>query len=227
MKKFDRYLIVMVTICLSILSTSCKDRDDYIVDITGKEPSNKVRAAQALSKYDDPFTVKALLIALNDSDKEVRAEAVTSLATIFQRNQGKDPSQEALEPLSKLVRYDADNKVRFAAVDALGALADERAVDELIKIVDFRVTDIRILRAEGAKLLGQKKIKRAESALIGALLEDPDTDVRRAAAWALGEAGGPEAVKALEIIAQDPHFKNVHGYANDALKKLGSPPASP
>lgn len=227
MKKFDRYLIVMVTICLSILSTSCKDRDDYIVDITGKEPSNKVRAAQALSKHDDPFTVKALLIALNDSDKEVRAEAVTSLATIFQRNQGKDPSQEALEPLSKLVRYDADNKVRFAAVDALGALADARAVDELIKIVDFRVTDIRILRAEGAKLLGQKKIKRAESALIGALLEDPDTDVRRAAAWALGEAGGPEAVKALEIIAQDPHFKNVHGYANDALKKLGSPPASP
>ncbi len=219
METLSRITISLVFMFLALsLLTGCDDRMDYIEQLT--QPSNKVKAAQALAQYDDPETVKALLLALNDSDRKLRYAALNSLKEIIKRNKGKDPSSIAIPPLSKIVMYDPDYKVRYAALEVLG-VSQAPEVDDILGDVLNSGRSPRILRLEAVKLLGERKGKKAEFYAIRALQEDQDTDVKKVAVWALGEMGvSDDAISALAVIITDPHYPDLRVLAQDAVDKI-------
>ncbi len=219
MEKKHKLSVFLLPLCL-LFFASCDDRMDYIEELTNREPSNKVKAAQALAKYDDPDTVKALLLALNDSDKKLRYASLNSLKEIFERNHGKDPSGIAFVPLSKLLKYDPDIKIRYAAMEVLG-VSDNHKVDDVLMGILADPSTPGSLRLGAAGLLGDRKCQKAEGVLIKALLHDPDRDVRRTAAWALGEVGSSDqAMKALESILEESRYPDMQAVVKEALEKV-------
>ena len=213
-------LACAVALLVVFLLSACDQRMEYIEELTNNQPSNKVRAAQALARYDDPETVKALLLVLNDSDRKLRYAALNSLREIFERNHGRDPSGVALTPLSKILMYDKEVKVRYVAMEVLGVTRDPR-VDEIFMDVLGKASTPVSIRIGAAGFLGQRGCTRAEGVLVAALLRDPDPDVRKMAAWALGEVGSTEmAAEALEAMLQDYLPPGIKAIAREALEKV-------
>jgi HEAT repeat protein len=143
-------------------------------------------AAWALGQIGAPEGVPALVAALDDDDAEVRKHATRSLIKL---NQAAVPA--LIDALPK-----ASPRAEAGAVRALGDIADPRALEPLLA------------RAEGPNrpevilALGKLKDRRAESALIGGLV-DPDWRVRMNAAMALGPVGGPACVAPLRRTLED------------------------
>jgi HEAT repeat protein len=66
-------------------------------------------------------TIQKLLIALQDSEEDIRAEAARLL--------NHEPEPRAFDALVFALRNDKSKTVRFYAAGALGELKDERASD--------------------------------------------------------------------------------------------------
>jgi HEAT repeat protein/beta-lactamase regulating signal transducer with metallopeptidase domain len=111
--------------------------------------------------------------------------------------QGRDTAVPAL--LS--VVTDSSPAVRLAAVEALGNLADPRAVDALVQALRTD-TDARV-REAAAESLGEIDSPRAVPGLIAALGSERVTAVRAKIAWALGEIDDARAVDALSAAVRD------------------------
>jgi HEAT repeat protein len=134
------------------------------------DPDDSVRemAAQGLGYFGDARAVKPLNdVLLHDPSVIVRRRAASALAVL--------PSEGALEGLS----WAADEKteksrdVREYAVEALGWMESDAAVEPLIAALDDSDPDVR---ATAAKYLGQRRDKRAVPALLKALAEHEDID---------------------------------------------------
>lgn len=87
----------------------------------------RAQAGNALSRIRQPIAlaVPALLEALNDSDHNVRANAVRAL--------GVSKDARAVEPLIKLLG-DKEEQVQVSAIRALAAIGDKRAAEPLIEM---------------------------------------------------------------------------------------------
>ena len=57
---------------------------------------------------------------------------------------------------------------------------------------------------ESAELLGREQIPEAASELAGLVLDDPDIQIRRAAAIALGRYPGPQSIEVFMATLDDP-----------------------
>ncbi|MDB4975826.1 MAG: hypothetical protein JWN48_4167 [Myxococcaceae bacterium] len=154
-------------------------------------------ALPALERTGDPW-----LRALDDRAPTVRAAAVAAL-----QGRGKaGPQTQLAEPelLEGLLRAssDTDARVRQAALQALAALDDPRALDALIHALQDAAIEVRVAGAEG---LGQRA-SQGSGAAQSALLSQVDAglpELRAAVITALGQCTGPLADSALALALED------------------------
>jgi HEAT repeat protein len=107
-----------------------------------------------------------------------------------------------------------------------------KILSKLLKIY-FDVQSPNALREDVGKIitrLGGTAIEKEVLAVVTERLTDPEEDVRRAAAWALGQVGAgvatPEVLVALRKCLTDPGW-NVREAAAEALGRLGAGAATP
>jgi HEAT repeat protein len=80
--------------------------------------------------------------------------------------------------------------------------------------------------AEAARVIGEKGGEDDAAALVGALEEAADDELRGQLILALGDIGAPAAVDALVDIARnDDEARLIRGYAADSLGRIGDPQA--
>ncbi len=181
----------------------------------GNDDERKV-AARFLGDLKDQRAVQALLVAIEDRDRDVRRQAIQSL--------GNMRDMRAAGVLRHVV-VGEDRYVRGAAARALGALHDTSAVDMLISVVD-REMHLQLQGRSGeelmesiARALGALNDKRGVDALIR-LLDHPGIHVRSSAVESLGQIGDMRAADALAQALNDGSVF-VRWSAAWALVKLG------
>jgi HEAT repeat protein len=104
---------------------------------------------------------------------------------------------------------------RVKAVEALGRIGDERAVEPLLPLLNDPSPDVQWVTAQA---LGKLHDRRAVEPLIEALLNS-DHWIRKGAAWALGEIEDDRAVPALVPLLRD-RKKDVRIAAAEALGRI-------
>ena len=115
--------------------------------------------------------------------------------------------------------FDHDENTRKEAVDALGSLADHRAIDPLIGALHDENERVRV------SAVAALKKHQAFYSLVNAL-QVRDSDVRRAAAEALGELVNPLAILPLTKVLDDEDAR-VRTASVEALVKLGESSTDP
>jgi HEAT repeat protein len=164
---------------------------------------------------------------------------------LFKPNVERMATKRNVNGLLELVMKDKDRGVRYSAIDALGNIRDNKAVDPLIQTLRDKDEKVRKgvayalgeigdqravkpliqtlkdidenVRSITAEALGKIRDKSAVEPLIQTL-KDKDDEVRRAAAWALGEIRDKRAVEPL-IQALKDEDKEVRRTTVDALGK--------
>jgi HEAT repeat protein len=152
------------------------------------------------------------MVALNDSDAEVRAAAVDSLGQLG----GKDATPGLMAALS-----DPDEKVRKRAAEAVGKTGDAKAVVPLIVLF---ADPVRQVRDQAVKALADMGDVAGEG-LIRGLMEE-DTTTREHCARALSFVTVADAFDPLLNVLEDGDW-SVRRYAAEALGKLGDRRALP
>jgi HEAT repeat protein len=182
-----------------------------------KESDRRVRlaAVTALGGLPKPKVVEPLCRALDDESDEVRETAAKAL--------GGRGAEIAIEPLKKSLG-DKEPKVRKAAMLALityerpvslwgcawlagegGPRQKTEARETLLAAAGDAILPLRTALTDGAwqvrsaatEIMAALKDPRVEEQLGAVLQTDPDADVRKAAAVALGDLLGPNAPDAL------------------------------
>ncbi|MBL7134198.1 MAG: HEAT repeat domain-containing protein, partial [Phycisphaerae bacterium] len=186
-------------------------------------------AAYALGRLGDKQAADPLAEALSDDADAVGKAAAYALGLLG--------DTRAVDPLIEDLADD-DSRVHGATAEALGRLGDERAVDPLIEVLANHDSSVREAAAKALQQLGQpewatrirgdyddfrrlglSKDPRVVVPLIEALSDD-DSDVRKAAAKALGRLSDKRAVKPLvKALSDDEYY--VRGAAAKALGQLG------
>jgi len=148
---------------------------------TGRDACAAVIAA--LPPLDDADSVDAVALFLGTTDDATRAAAIEALARS--------------EPAMVLPRLSAaldDPGTRHAAVRVLGLMGDDRCAP-LAALLGDRDARVRHAAAEGLTRCATPEIRNE---IVAALRLEKDPAVREALIGALGAAGGPESVAALE-----------------------------
>ncbi len=163
--------------------------------------------------------VNELLKALEDSDEDVRGNAVEALANIG--------SETAIPGLLKALE-DSHEYVRGKAAFALGNIGTETAIPGLLKALEDsdRFVRSRYVRRRAAAALGKIGTETAIAGLIKAL-EHSDGDVRFEAAFALGKIGSETAIPELLKALEDYNNKDVRSHAAASLGEIGTETAIP
>ena len=172
--------------------------------LLANDPSDDVRstAATALGRF-------VLLGVLGDIAEEPARQAEDALHLAWERS-GEPVSvrRRVLESLAPTDTADvhvligdayySDNELmRQSAIFAMGRSANPRWNKIVLAELNSREPAIRFEAAEAA---GEMAIRAAVQPLIQRL-DDPDKDVREAAALALGKIGGPAARRVLQALA--------------------------
>jgi HEAT repeat protein len=184
-----------------------------VLDGMGLVQSADTDKSQKTDAKGDGRMIGALVVALRDSNLEVRLSAAQALGSL------EDP--RAVDALLEALRNDTDAGVRKMAAWALGEIESTRAVAGLSRAVrEDRSTDVR---AMAAWALGEIESVEGVAALGGAL-RDSSVEVRRMAVWALGEIESAEAVEWLTPALQDDDVE-IRRKAAWALGEIESPAA--
>jgi HEAT repeat protein len=157
------------------------------------DPEVKVRAhaALVLGQLGDVRAVEPLARALADPSPEVRVEAAHALGAL------KDV--RAIEPLTAALR-DPDLNVRTEVGHALVAVGGPDTLEPLLRLLSG--SESAEARAGAAKVLGRVGGAAAVEPL-SAALRNPDEEVSRAAAEALGQLKDPRALEPLARTLDD------------------------
>jgi HEAT repeat protein len=147
-------------------------------------------AVTALCHIPDARVTKSLLVALRDSDGQVRAAAAEALARI-----GDASCVEALiEALN-----DNHKQVRVVAVEALGQFGGAKAVEPLLRLRNDQQWEVR---EAACVALGRSRDPRAFDPLVAAL-KDPDREVREAGVRGLLHFGDARCIGPLLVALID------------------------
>ncbi len=208
-----------------------------------KEWEVRQEAAVALGRFNNPAACEPLAAALNDPDADVREAAAMALGRIGDRR--------GVAPLILALKDEVTSVRRIAAAGLTridpdwASLPETRGAAEQLKLaiqdaepaIRFFVAQLLVDLGELAAdtvfefapedHLGSPAIKRKRMAtrLFIGMLEDPDRDVRQAAAEALGRLGGDRARQALARTAGDVDG-DVAAAIQMALQALGTESSS-
>jgi HEAT repeat protein len=186
--------------------------DRLVQELAAKEAEVRMNAAIALGTRNDPRAVPPLIAALRDPDRHVRDGAEGALVAL---------GPAALDGLSASLQ-DRGEASRPAVARILGKITDVRGMDPLkgvlgeanpalarearaalLKVLPVALKDSRTeVRLKAAGWLQDLPDPVAVEPLVEAL-RDPDVNVRRRAATALGRIGQP-AGRALLGLMRDP-----------------------
>jgi len=183
--------------------------DDRAVEVLSgalKDEDADVREASAiaLGNLGDRRAIGPLVLALRDSTSGVRRIAAAALSRI-DCDWGGSPEARAVVNELKSALQDEDSNVRHFVgqlLVGLGIMEPEAAPG-----------------AEVAALSSPAKRRKLAASLFGAMLCDPDRDLRQAAAEALGRLGDDRAKSAL-LRAQTDEDAGVRAAAEQALETL-------
>lgn len=128
----------------------------------------------ATQRIDDPAVIPPLRAALEDPDGCVRRVAARLL--------GRMRTDRAVESLLDALESPSD-QIRELAILGLGFAEERETTRPLVAMLDDRSPGIR---TAAAWALGRIESRDAVAALTRVLRADPDANVRRTAAWALG-----------------------------------------
>lgn len=175
-----------------------------------QDPAAEVRAiaAQCLGYLGQESSAPLLGKALHDENEEVRWWAALALETV--------PNKAAFEDLAHAATKDPSERVREAAVRALGWVEDERVVMPLVRATRDQSSTVR---QAAATELGRFDTQLALDALIQ-MFDDENEDVRWSAVLAVGNLRKREAAPALMEAMRDPS-PMVKTAAERALQRMG------
>jgi HEAT repeat protein len=148
--------------------------------------------------------VTGLIAALQRNEKGIRVAAAMAL--------GKIGDTRAVVPLVAALK-DTDVKLCQAAAEALGKLGDAHAVEPLLAMLCKSLNSISIRgeqeRLSNSAILALGAIGRPAVEPLVAVLKNPDSNMRKAAALALNTTGAPS----------DPHIQAWHIVAKEEWDK--------
>ncbi len=137
---------------------------------------------------------------------DVRRRAVESLA-YFDRPE--------VRPVIERAYNDQEPKMRISAIFAMGRSADESWGET---VLDELTHDDPEVRYEAARACGALRVAAAVP-ILSRMVADPDAEVKLMAVWALGQIGGPEARRVLEICHRNGD-EALQDAAEEALSEL-------
>jgi len=146
-------------------------------------------AVTAIALHADPAADSALqeLLAANQPD-QVRRQAIFWL--------GNARGKRGYELVSKIVREDPNAKIREHAIFALTQSKEPGAIDVIVSVAHSDTNPS--VRGQALFWLAQRASKKiAESAINDAIANDPETDVKKKAVFALTQMPSSEGVPLL------------------------------
>jgi HEAT repeat protein len=168
------------------------------------DPQVRTYAAYLLGKARNPRAIQPLVEALADFDKSVREQATFALSAI---------GKAAIVPLSEAMK-EPKWETRYRAAEALGKIADEKAVRPLIQGLRDNRDHVRYMAAKGLRELGDSDA--IEPMII--LLRDENRYVRMMAVRALGAIGGEKVAVALNAALPAEQDEKVKEAIAEALR---------
>lgn len=174
------------------------------------DPAPEVRAiaAQGLGYLGQESSAPLLGAALSDPNEEVRFWAALALETV--------PGIAAVRDLANTAGSDDSERVRAAAVRALGWVPRERAV---VPLISATRDESSMVRQAAAEELGRVRDPMSINALLS-LFNDRSEDVRWAAVLAAGKLRHADTIPALVEAMRDPS-PMVANAAERALQRMG------
>lgn len=163
-----------------------------------------------------------LLRKLQSESSEMRAYAAEGLGGVG--------DVHAVAPLINALG-DNNSTVRRFAISSLGHIRDPRAIDVLIPFLQDEDVDMRCAAvvALGELGLDEERASNPPVRIIEALMSsiwDPDRAVCSAAVVALGRIGNPQAVSALNELADATESEWIRRYVSEALHQIEEQNAS-
>jgi HEAT repeat protein len=224
---------------------------DVVRMLRHPDPQQRLRSVQLLREAAYPEAAEPVAPLIADPDDDVQLAAIEAELSFFMVNDGTrrrfgfmtsrpkslglaafEAGPAAVRPVPVpaavvdnllLALDDANDRVRFEAIHALGALARAPlTVPQIRRLVAALDHYDPIVRAATARVIARLRVKEAEDALIVAL-GDSNQAVRQFAMYALGELRSEKAVPALTQQVQ--HYRsNIQAtYALLALAKIAHP----
>ena len=162
------------------------------------------------------FPTRLLLRKLQSDSDEIRAYAAEGLGNVG--------DVYAVVPLIEALSDD-NVAVRRFAISALGHLRDARAIDGLITFLNDDEPDMRCAAVVALGELGLTEERAANPPIqvIEALISsvtDSDRAVCSAAVVALGRIGNPQAISALNTLAENTESEWIRRYISEALHQI-------
>lgn len=180
------------------------------------DPNLRREAASLLGEIGSEQAIQGLAHSMfNDSDQSVRAESITSMASL-----------ETGE-LVDLLENHPDTLLRMAAAATLGHKGDAQALGPLANALVHTPDAEEEVRAAAASALGDLQLPEATDSLLNALASDSSGAVRGASAEALGEIGDPNVSPYLDETLKNDADEGVRESAADALGDLVNPSSLP
>lgn len=216
-------------------------QESFIAILESDRPNARLTAVQVLASRDSPPSRAALLVALGDEDEEVRAEAGAALrklarpellALLRQGLARRDAYRvqaaavtlcgelkltEVMQELAGLLV--ADDVVPEVKKEAALALSGMKQLLDVGRLVTQSSSSDRGEQSQAIQLLGLHGGREAVDALL-VLLKHEDVFVRQRAVFALGDAGDPRALPALEFLLSDESDPRIRQLIERTLRKL-------
>jgi HEAT repeat protein len=181
-----------------------------LASLHGGTPRTRAAAAQGLAYVDEAGVVDALRDALRDPDPWVRYFSATSL--------GRQRAVDAFDDLAAAANADTARQVRVAAVEAIGAVNGERAIELLAALSASDDTDLATAAVHALGLTGSD----AAVPVLCAAMRSNDAARRAAAVQALACAVNDAGIEALEWAASADADATVSMGAIAALESIAS-----
>jgi serine/threonine-protein kinase len=229
-----------------ILGELATDNDlpELVGRLNGKDPVARLHIINILSRFPKPEVSRALQQQLKDTNKQVRAAALSALARMsgpfdmellcaLLRDPEIDVQNKAIDAVIRAndpdtIKYlipvlkDENEYARRAAVEVLNEVGNAKSVKELLEAVSDDDWWVRSRAADALGKIGGPKVVEAVLQLVG----DQDENVRRAAVEILNQTKDDRAVGHLIDATKDKDWW-VSERAVDALAEIGSKRAVP
>jgi HEAT repeat protein len=201
---------------------------DTLVEIAGTDEAPRLRAAAllALSRIPSPEATRRFEQSVGDRTPEVRDGLLRAIASVGTLDRDKllyrmDPLGDGGEMRTLVEAY--PDRQWDSAVRGFAQRLGTPGVDVLLQVLDRGPTVRAVAAIKYLVVLADERIAPA----LLAQLRSNDPPVRREAARALGERGGPSAIAALEELRRDPDAEVAKAVAAAIaqLKKTAAAPA--
>jgi HEAT repeat protein len=200
------------------------DPEEMLPLLTDAITARRMMAARAFCELQDARAIPHLITLLTDPCPLVRVAATYAL--------GRNPSNDAVEPLIAQLDRDWNGYVRKGIVWALGNCRDRRTLKPLLRSLRVDISAVRLWAASAlgqAADLGYEAVIATVPPIIEALINDPLAAVRSNCAWSLGRLCRElpsnvvyaTAVDALIQVLEEDGDLGVRDDAKTALLKLG------